>query len=141
MVVSESTSAAGDVAAQTRILIVDDNQVVAKALSQLLGSANYATQVSLCGSDAIAYLEDHLVDGAVVDVHLPDMNGLVLTQEIRKRLGPDKPIVVLSGDTSMEVLNSLQHVGATYFFSKPVNANHLLERLKGWFGGASDASH
>lgn len=141
MVVSDSTSAAGDVATQTRILIVDDNQGVAKALSRLLSDANYATQVSFSGSEAIAYLQDHSIDGAVVDVHLPDMNGLVLTQTIRQRLGPDKPIVVLSGDTSMEVLNSLRHVGATYFFSKPVNAAQLLDRFKGWFGGSTDASH
>lgn len=141
MVVSESASTAGDVATQTRILIVDDNQRVAKALSRLLTGANYATQVSFSGSEAIAYLEDHEIDGAVVDVHLPDMNGLVLTQAIRQRLGPDKPIVVLSGDTSMEVLNSLRHVGATYFFSKPVNATHLLNRFKEWFGRSTDASH
>ena len=141
MVVSDATSTSGDVATQTRILIVDDNQGVAKALSRLLTDANYATQVSFCGSDAIAYLKDHSIDGAVVDVHLPDMNGLVLTQAIRQRLGPDKPIVVLSGDTSMEVLNSLRHVGATYFFSKPVNAAQLLDRFKGWFGGSADASH
>lgn len=141
MVVSDSTSAPGGVATQTRILIVDDNQGVAKALSRLLTDANFATQVSFCGSDAIAYLEGHSIDGAVVDVHLPDMNGLVLTQAIRQKLGPDKPIIVLSGDTSMEVLNSLRHVGATYFFSKPVNATHLLERFKEWFGGSSGASH
>lgn len=141
MVVSDSTSAAGDVATQTRILIVDDNHGVAKALSRLLTDANYATQVSFSGSDAIDYLKDHAIDGAVVDVHLPDMNGLVLTQAIRQRLGPDKPIVVLSGDTSMEVLNSLRHVGATYFFSKPVNATHLLNRFKEWFGRSTDASH
>ena len=55
----------------------------------------------------------------------------------REILGPDTPIIVLSGDTSMPTLNSLPHVGATYFFSKPVNAAHLLERLKESVGGRS----
>ena len=68
--------------------------------------------------------------GAVVDIHLPDMNGLVVSQKFRERLGPHAPIIVLSGDTSMETLNSLPHVGATYFFSKPVNSGQLLERSR-----------
>jgi FixJ family two-component response regulator len=51
---------------------------------------------------------------------------------LRDLLGPDVPIIVLSGDTSMPMLNSLPHVGATYFFSKPVNAQQLVERLNEW---------
>ena len=51
---------------------------------------------------------------------------------MRELLGPDVPIIVVSGDTSMEVINALSHVGATYFFSKPLNVPNLLERLKEW---------
>ena len=66
----------------------------------------------------------------MVDVHLPDMNGLILSQKLREQLGPEAPIIVLSGDTSMETLNSLSLVGATYFFSKPVNSEQLLDRIR-----------
>jgi FixJ family two-component response regulator len=40
------------------------------------------------------------------------------------------PIIILSGDTSMENIRSLHHVGATYFISKPFNADHLIEQLR-----------
>jgi DNA-binding response OmpR family regulator len=71
---------------------------------------------------------------ALVDIHLPDLSGLVVAQKLREMLGPDAPIVVVSGDTSMEVINALPHVGATYFFSKPLNVAYLLERMKEWVG-------
>jgi len=59
----------------------------------------------------------------------------VVTQKLRDFLGPNTPIIILSGDTSMETLNSLPHVGATYFFSKPVNSAHLVARMQEWVNG------
>jgi DNA-binding response OmpR family regulator len=101
-------------------------------LARVLGDARYGTAVSLRGADAVAYAQNNRVDAAVVDIHLPDLNGLLVTQKLRERLGPETPIIILSGDTSMETLNSLPHVGATYFFSKPVNPAQLIQRLQEW---------
>jgi DNA-binding response OmpR family regulator len=122
-----------------RILIVDDNEPTARALSILLGRAQYDTAVALRGSDALKLARngdaddaDGGFDAAIVDVHLPDISGLLVSQKLRDALGPDVPIIVLSGDTSMTTLNSLPHVGATYFFSKPVNSNLLVQRLREW---------
>jgi CheY-like chemotaxis protein len=67
-----------------------------------------------------------------VDIHLPDMNGLLLAQQLRARFGPDTPIIVISGDTSMPTLSAVSDVGATHFFSKPISASYLLERLRQW---------
>src|SRR5205085_8914937 len=96
----------------------------------ILGSANFATDVYFRGKDGLACAQNAPFDGAVIDIHLPDINGLVLSKKLRELWGPAKPIIVLSGDTSMEVINSLPHVGATHFFSKPVSANRLLEHLR-----------
>ena len=114
------------------ILIVDDSEPTAQALAKVLAAARFQTAVSYRGNDAVEYAATHPIDAAVVDIHLPDISGLVVTQKLRERLGAATPIVILSGDTSMEMLNSLPHVGATYFFSKPVNAAHLVERLQEW---------
>jgi CheY-like chemotaxis protein len=119
--------------APRKILIVDDSKSTTRALSALLKSASYDTAVAHRGSEALD-LARH-ADGyaaALVDIHLPDISGLLVAQKLRELLGPDVPIFVLSGDTSMQMLNSLPHVGATYFFSKPVNSAHLLERMAVW---------
>lgn len=116
------------------VLIVDDNELTANALAKVLRAANMQTAVSFRGGDAVEYAQHHPLQAAVVDIHLPDVSGLVVTQKLRQKLGPDTPIIILSGDTSMEVLNTLPHIGATYFFSKPVNASQLVQRLQECLG-------
>jgi FixJ family two-component response regulator len=76
---------------------------------------------------ALQHAADRRPEAAIVDVHLPDISGLILSHRLRETLGPDAPIVILSGDASMEILNSLTHVGATCFFRKPVSGHTLLE--------------
>ena len=135
---SLSLEAAGT--ALPKVLIIDDSEPTAKALAAILLRSKYATAVAHRGSEGINMAraaqaaEGGAFDAAVVDIHLPDLSGLVVSQKLREILGPDTPIIVLSGDTSMTTLNSLPHVGATYFFSKPVNAGQLLARLKEWLG-------
>jgi DNA-binding response OmpR family regulator len=115
------------------ILVVDDNRMVTRALSSLIRDAGFRAVACHSGADAMRAAE---TDGeptpaaAVVDIHLPDINGLILSQKLRDRFGPATPIVVVSGDTSIETIRSLPHVGATYFFPKPVNATLLMDRLR-----------
>ena len=125
------------VSSTPRVLIVDDNQPTARALAALLGGADFAPATAFRGADAIEHARAATGSAApfaaaIVDIHLPDISGLVVSQKLREILGPEVPIIILSGDTSMQMLNSLPHVGATYFFSKPVNSNQLLERMREW---------
>ena len=115
-----------------RILVVDDNEVVARSLAKILAAAGFEAEVFHRGAAALTHVAAQPAPpaAAVVDIHLPDISGLVLSHKLREQFGPDMPIIVLSGDTSMETLNSLQHVGATYFLSKPLNSALLIERLK-----------
>ena len=112
------------------VLIVDDQQPITRALSALIRSAGFDALTCHTGAEATAYSESASPAAAVVDIHLPDINGLILVQMLRSRFGPATPIIVVSGDTSMETIKSLSHVGATYFFSKPINPAALVEKLK-----------
>ena len=114
------------------ILIVDDNEPTAHALAKVLDMARFKTVICLRGEDAVSFAYGNAIDAAVVDIHLPDISGLIVTQKLRERYGPTMPIIVLSGDTSMDTLKALPQVGATYFFSKPVNSSHLVEKMKEW---------
>jgi len=114
-----------------RVLVVDDSVPTTRSLANLLRRAGFDPIVCNTGGEALAYAIDSVAPpaAAVLDVHLPDINGLILTQKLRAKFGNDTPIIVLSGDTSMETLGTLPHVGATYFFSKPVSSAQLVERL------------
>ena len=114
------------------ILVVDDDPRVGRALAGILKEEGFDPVVFHSGAAALAHAQHNPPAAALLDVHLPDLNGLVLSQKLRQRLGPERPIIILSGDTSMEVLTSLARAGATYFFSKPVHLAHLLGQLKAW---------
>ena len=124
------------------LLIVDDSPATLRGLKSLFASGGYEPAIFQEGLAAIGYARECLPAAAIIDIHLPDISGLVLSRELRGILGPDAPIVVLSGDASMEVLNSLTHVGATYFFQKPVNGllllTHFYDQLNASFPGISN---
>ena len=111
------------------ILVVDDNHIVTRTLSSLLRHAGHQAVVFHSGLPALQFAQKHGPVAAIIDIHLPDISGLVVTQRLRDYFGPARPILIISGDTSMEDLNSLAHVGATYFFAKPLKAPQLVQRL------------
>ena len=111
------------------ILVVEDDPSTARSVASILQRAGYETAVCHNGTAALNMARDLRPTAAMVDIHLPDLSGLILTQKLREQLGPGVPIIVVSGDTSMETLNSLSYVGATYFLSKPMAANVLLQLL------------
>ena len=115
-----------------RILIVDDNQLTANALGSVLEAAKYHTAVTYRGDAGLDYARANACAAALVDIHLPDVSGLDVARRMRELWGPRTPIIIMSGDTSMEVINALYDAGATYFFSKPVNIPYLLERMNEW---------
>ena len=112
------------------ILVVDDDLTVVKAMQAILKKSGFETIGCLTGADALGNAD--VVDVAIIDIHLPDMNGLSLSQRLRSVHGPDFPIVILSGDTSMDTLRALPEAGATHFFPKPVNTGTLIARLREW---------
>lgn len=112
------------------VLIVDDNEPTARALAELLLREGYEAAAFTKGSDALAYLDVGAPSAAVIDVHLPDMSGLAICRVIRSKLGSDLPIIIFSGDNSIETLNELAAIGAAHFFNKPVRASELLQRLR-----------
>jgi CheY-like chemotaxis protein len=114
------------------ILVVDDNELVTHSLRIRLAEAGYDVTALESGLEALKHAQQTRFDAAVIDVHLNDLSGLVLTQRLRSLFGNATPIIVLSGDTSMETLNSLPFVGATYFIPKPVQSAQLIEQLRQW---------
>lgn len=120
------------------ILVVEDHVPTARALQVYLETAGYRAHVTHSGNDAITLAGKLRPSGAVIDIHLPDLNGLVLAMKLRERLGEDVPLFVFSGDSSMETLKSLHHVGATYFLKKPINSDRLLEVVRQWIPLSTD---
>ncbi len=129
----------GTVPPKPRILLVDDDPVVLRAMKLLLEKSMFDPICCATASEALTRAHAG-IDAAVLDIHLPDHNGLWLSQQLRPVVGPDRPIVILSGDNSMETIRSLPDAGATYFFSKPVNTAMLVAKLREWTDARPAAS-
>jgi len=116
-----------------RVLVVDGSRLVRRLIEQVLKEELPDSVVLSCDSGAAAKreLESGVVDLVTTALSLPDMDVAELAHHVRE-YSPQAyiPIIVVSGDTSMETLNSLSHVGATYFFSKPISAQMLLQHLR-----------
>ena len=119
------------------VLIVDDHQNVTRSLSRIVDHHGFAAAPVHTGQAAINYATIHPVSAVILDIHLPDISGLIVSQRLRDRLGPKTPIIILSGDGSMETLNSLPHVGATYFYRKPIQSAQLIEHLRSLLHGTT----
>lgn len=127
--------AVSDSQARPHVLVVDDQHGVTRALSTVMRRSGFEATCFNSGNAAIEFATASAGTGqpiaaVVLDIHMPDVSGLVVSQKLRTALGPQVPIVILSGDSSMETLNSLPHVGATHFFSKPIRADQLIAHLK-----------
>ena len=103
---------------QTRILIVDDDEGVRESLSFILEDEGYAVAGAGKGTAALAHLEDESCQVALVDIRLPDMDGLALLEALKKR-DPAMVVVIISAYATLEnAVQSLNH-GADAYIVKP----------------------
>jgi two-component system, sensor histidine kinase len=85
--------------APTRILIVDDSAEVRKAYREALIAFGYTVSEAVSGEEALASIEREPPEAALIDIHLPQMNGYRLAQTVKSRVGTRVRLIMLSGMT------------------------------------------
>ena len=111
-----------------RVLIVDDDPPSLKMTAFLLAEEGYEVFTAANGVDALRLVEEKLPDLLILDVMMPGMDGLQVTQRLRKIT--NLPIIILSakGETSDRVLGL--DVGADDYLAKPFEPSELLARVR-----------
>lgn len=112
-----------------RILVVEDDSLVASGIKQGLSNAGYAVDVARCGESAERHLQGENFDLAVVDIGLPDIDGLTLVQRLRHRK-IRLPVLVLTARGSMEDTIAGLDVGADDYMAKPFRLPELIARIR-----------
>ncbi len=110
------------------ILIVEDEPPIRRLLRTTLGAHDYRTLEAANGAEALAALRHHRPDLVLLDLGLPDVDGLALIGDIRK-LGP-VPIVVLSSRGDERAKVTALDAGADDYVTKPFGADELLARIR-----------
>lgn len=115
--------------AMERILVVEDDRAVQKALKRLFEAEGFAVDISPDGRSAVEAFQAATPAAVVLDLRLPAMSGRDVCREIKQQ-APALPIIVLSAasDVSDKVL--LLELGADDYVTKPFSPRELLARVR-----------
>ena len=120
-----------------RVLIVDDNATNRRVLSLQTAKWGMTPQATASAHEALSWLGDtQAFDLAILDMHMPEMDGVALAREVRARK-PTLPLVLASSLGRREVGDS--EVLFAAFLTKPIRQSQLFDTLVGLLG--TDAGH
>lgn len=125
------------------ILVVEDDPSVAEFLNTVLEDWGYHVCVARNGREGLDMVVNHTVDGILLDMHMPVMNGRTMLDELRW-LGYQMPVLAMSGGLDLPALRQLLREGAQGFFLKPFNLQSLKQSFRQIFekeGSSSFHNH
>jgi len=110
------------------VLIVEDDPAQRAALERALSRAGYPVAVAATGTELRELAEHHPAALVLVDLGLPDVDGIELCR--RLAVWPGSPIIVVSGDGDERTMVAALDAGATDFVAKPFRREELLARVR-----------
>ncbi|HYM22968.1 MAG TPA: response regulator transcription factor, partial [Vicinamibacterales bacterium] len=111
-----------------RILLVDDELPIQRALAPLLRSRGYDVDVASSGVDALSAVGSRPPDLMVLDLGLPDLEGTEVCRRVRKT--SQLPIIVLTARGSDSDKGAALDLGADDYVTKPFRPDELLARIR-----------
>jgi DNA-binding response OmpR family regulator len=112
-----------------RILLAEDERKVASFIARALRENSYAVDVAETGEKALELGKDVPYDAILMDIGLPDLNGIEVCRELRRR-GIEVPILVLTARTLVEQRVEGLDAGADDYLTKPFVLVELLARVR-----------
>jgi two-component system response regulator PilR (NtrC family) len=113
----------------SNILLVDDDEALRNLLSNILQRAGYAVKSFENGKEAVEASYEEFFNLALIDIHLPDMQGLELLTKLRKT-EPEMIKIIITGQASLDTAIEATNKGADGYVVKPFEPKKLLEMIK-----------
>lgn len=112
-----------------RILIVEDEQHLAEALTQILKKQNYSVDAVHDGRSGLDYAQSGIYDLLLLDIMMPEMDGITVLKTLRKE-GISTPVIMLTAKGEItDMVTGLDH-GADDYIAKPFSSEELLARIR-----------
>lgn len=112
-----------------RILLVEDDRSLSRAVSTILQKNNYSVDCVNNGQLALDYLEQDIYDAVIMDIMMPVMDGITALKNLRKR-GNNIPVLMLTAKTEIDDKVEGLDNGANDYLTKPFDTRELLARLR-----------
>jgi DNA-binding NtrC family response regulator len=111
-----------------KILIIDDDELILNALSNLLHHAGHELFITADGPRSIVLFGEHRPDVTILDLGLPTTSGLDVLTSIRQ-IDPTAKVIMISGYTAPKVLAEAKEKGAFAFLEKPFEIKTLINLI------------
>jgi DNA-binding NtrC family response regulator len=114
---------------QPRILIVDDEERFRTTLGKLLAVRGLEVYTVGSGKEALEELKTNPCDVVLLDVKMPEMNGIEALMEIKK-VSPNVEVIMLTGHASVDVAVEIMKLGCYEYLLKPCQIEELMEKIE-----------
>jgi len=114
---------------KSRILVIEDERAALRALSLLLSDESYEVLEADCGQTGLALARQEEPDLVLLDIRLPDLNGLQVLEQIRQE-SVDAAVIIMTADTTSSNAIQATQLGAFDYIAKPINDDHLLVLIR-----------
>lgn len=114
--------------ASLKVLVVDDEPAMVGVIGAILGGAGHRIVAAYSGTEALRRFREEDPDLVLLDLAMPDLDGLLVVREIRAT--SDAPIIIVSGETDVGATVELLEAGADDFLRKPFRGDELLARVR-----------
>jgi len=118
-----------------RVLLTEDNRINSEIASEILLDAGAEVDIAENGKDAVKAVSTNRYDVVLMDIQMPEMDGLEATRRIRVLApdgGPYLPIIAMTAHTLAKDRQECLHAGMDDFLSKPIEPDLLIHMLQKW---------
>ena len=122
-----------------KILIVDDDPAICKLLEKVMHSNELETTTVNCGMDALSILKNHTFDLILMDIKMPEMNGIEATERIRS-ISPDIPIIAVTAHAYYTDKEQALAAGCNAIVSKPYAIADLKQAIERWINPVPESA-
>ncbi|KXI28636.1 response regulator transcription factor [Paraglaciecola hydrolytica] len=112
------------------ILLVEDNHTIARQLAEFLNLHTWQVEHAHCGKQAIQWAQDNLYDVVLLDLNLPDMDGLQVCETIKQLAPNNPPILMLTARDSFADKVRGFNQGADDYLTKPFDLREVVLRCE-----------
>lgn len=112
------------------VLILDDDVSIRRSMGRLFRSVHLEVEVFAFAGELLGYQRSARPACLVLDIYLPDVNGLDLLEQLATT-DPELPVVVITGHVDESLRQQALRAGATAFLTKPYDEQTLLDAIQG----------
>jgi chemosensory pili system protein ChpA (sensor histidine kinase/response regulator) len=113
------------------VVYADDDELIRSAVVDLLTSANIDVHACTDGDEALALCEQMMPDAVLLDLNMPELNGLQVARQLRARdASKALRLVAMTGRGSWELRKKAFDAGFNEFLTKPASREQILEALR-----------